>query len=208
LLEGLGWYATGLSSLRSSPHERAGRDFANARRKAFLRCVGAFLRRDPGSRDLLSFEQVKRELGAVGQADLGMQGVPVSKFVGSVGRHGDFDGAFLPTKGHLRERWQRINWMLRQSGAFSPVSLYKIGDAYFVLDGNHRVSVASYHAIEWIDAQVTEFHGPSAPATWPPAPRKHRDARQGRGRSGEHEKPARKVRTSSGRRITATDRGR
>jgi hypothetical protein len=37
------------------------------------------------------------------------------------------------------------------------VSLYKVGGFYFVLDGHHRVSVASYHAVEWIDAHVTEF---------------------------------------------------
>jgi hypothetical protein len=105
LLEELEWHATGLSSPCSNPHERAGRDFAGARRKAFLRRVGAFLRRDPGSNELLSFEQVRGELGAVGQAHLGMQSVPVSKIVGSVGRRGDFDEAFLPKKGHLRERW-------------------------------------------------------------------------------------------------------
>ena len=37
------------------------------------------------------------------------------------------------------------------------MSLYKIGDSYFVADGNHRVSVARYHGVEWIDAEVTEF---------------------------------------------------
>jgi hypothetical protein len=37
------------------------------------------------------------------------------------------------------------------------VSLYKVGGFYFVLDGHHRVSVASYHGVEWIDAEVTEF---------------------------------------------------
>ncbi len=40
---------------------------------------------------------------------------------------------------------------------FPPVSLYKVGDAYFVVDGNHRVSVARYHGVEWMDADVTEF---------------------------------------------------
>ncbi len=37
------------------------------------------------------------------------------------------------------------------------MSLYKTGEAYFVLDGNHRVSVARYHGVEMIDAVVTEF---------------------------------------------------
>jgi hypothetical protein len=76
-----------------------------------------------------------------------MQSVPVSKIVGSVGRHGDFDGAFLSSKWHLRERWQRINRMWRQGGGLLPVRLYKIGDAYLASDGHHRVSVARYHDV-------------------------------------------------------------
>jgi hypothetical protein len=35
------------------------------------------------------------------------------------------------------------------------VALHKIGDEYFVEDGNHRVSVARFHGVEWIDAEVT-----------------------------------------------------
>ena len=35
--------------------------------------------------------------------------------------------------------------------------LHKIGGAYFVLDGHHRVSVYCYHGVEWVDAEVTEF---------------------------------------------------
>jgi hypothetical protein len=37
------------------------------------------------------------------------------------------------------------------------VVLNKVGDLYFVVDGNHRVSVARYHGVEMIDAEVTEF---------------------------------------------------
>jgi hypothetical protein len=38
-------------------------------------------------------------------------------------------------------------------------SLFKVGDAYFVEDGNHRVSVARYQGVEWIEAEVTILHG-------------------------------------------------
>ena len=38
------------------------------------------------------------------------------------------------------------------------MSLYKVGESYFVLDGNHRVSVTRYQGVEMIDAEVTEFH--------------------------------------------------
>lgn len=33
--------------------------------------------------------------------------------------------------------------------------LRKLGGAYFVEDGNHRVSVARFQGVEWIDAAVT-----------------------------------------------------
>jgi hypothetical protein len=34
------------------------------------------------------------------------------------------------------------------------VVLRKLGEDYFVEDGNHRVSVARYQGVEWIDAVV------------------------------------------------------
>ena len=139
------------------PHEQSDRDFSRARRKAFLRRIGAYLRRDPGSNQLLSFEEVKGALGAVSQVYLGLREVPVSKIVGSVGRHRDFDRAFLPSKPDLGTRWRRIDEIMHRAEELPPVSLYKIGDAYFVQDGNHRVSVAHQRGVEMIDAEVIEL---------------------------------------------------
>jgi len=139
------------------PHEQSDRDFSRARRKAFLRRIGAYLRRDPGSNQLLSFDEVKGALGAISQVYLGMREVPVSKIVGSVGRHRDFDRAFLPSKPDLSTRWRRIDEIMNRAEELPPVSLYKIGDAYFVQDGNHRVSVALQQGVEMIDAEVIEL---------------------------------------------------
>jgi hypothetical protein len=91
------------------PHEQSDRDFSRARRRAFLRKVGAYLRRDPGSNQLLSFDEVKGAQGAISQVYLGLREVPVSQIVGSVGRHRDFDRAFLPSKPDLGTRWRRID---------------------------------------------------------------------------------------------------
>jgi hypothetical protein len=136
---------------------QADKDFTRARRRAFLRRIGAFLRRDPGSNRLLSFDEVKSALGAVEQVYLGMRTVPVEKIVGSVGRHRDFDRAFLPSTGDLEERWKRIDQMMHRAEELPPVSLYKIRDTYFVRDGNHRVSVARQLGVEMIDAEVIEL---------------------------------------------------
>ncbi|ABG03668.1 transcriptional regulator [Rubrobacter xylanophilus DSM 9941] len=137
--------------------ERADRDFSRARRRAFLRRIGAFLRKDPASNRLLSFEEVKSALGAVEQVYLGMRTVPVDKIVGSVGRHRDFDRAFLPSNPDIGERWKKIDKLMQRAEELPPISLYKIGDAYFVRDGNHRVSVARQQGVEMIDAEVIEL---------------------------------------------------
>ncbi len=139
--------------------EQVDADFSKARRKAFLRQVGSYLRNDPGSNRLLSFDEVKEALGAVNQVHLGLRTVPLEKVVGSVGRHRDFDRAFLPSKGGTEARWKKIDELMHRAEELPPVSLYKIGDAYFVQDGNHRVSVAHQQGVEMIDAEVTELRG-------------------------------------------------
>ena len=63
----------------------------------------------------------------------------------------------MPTKASAEDRWKRIDRAFHRGEVLPPVSLYKVGGFYFVLDGHHRVSVASYHGVEWIDAEVTEF---------------------------------------------------
>jgi hypothetical protein len=136
---------------------QADKDFSRARRRAFLRRIGAYLRKDPGSNQLLSFDEVRSALGAVEQVYLGMRTVEVAKIAGSVGRHRDFDRAFLPSKGDLGARWKRIDEMMHRAQELPLISLYKIGDAYFVRDGNHRVSVARQQGVEMIDAEVIEL---------------------------------------------------
>src|SRR5215207_1313153 len=130
-------------------------DFARARRRAFFRGLRT---RFLGARDrLLSFDEARKALGVNNRFYLGTKVVEVSKIVGSVGRHGEFDRHFMPAKSSLSYRWKRVDGALRRGVELPPVSLYKIGEAYFVVDGNHRVSVARYQGVEMIDAEVTEF---------------------------------------------------
>ena len=135
--------------------DQAEADFDRARRRAFF---GGLKTRFVGGRDrLLSFDEVRKAFGVANRFYLGRKVVEVSKIVGSVGRHGEFDPNFMPAKSSLSYKWKRIDWALRRGVELPAVSLYKIGDAYFVEDGNHRVSVARYQGVEMIDAQVTQF---------------------------------------------------
>ena len=138
-------------------NEQVDKDFSRARRRAFLKRVGAYLRKDPASNRLLSFEEVRGAVGALQGTYVGMRVVPVEKIVGSVGRHRDFDRAFLPGKPSLEGRWKQIDRAVLRAEELPPVSLYKIGNAYFVRDGNHRVSVARQQGVEMIDAEVVEL---------------------------------------------------
>ena len=138
-----------------SLEEQVDVDFGRARRQAFFRGLRA---RFLGGRDrLLSFDEVRKTLGADNRFYLGRKVVEVSKIVGSVGRHEEFDRDFMPVKASLSYKWRRIDRALRRGEELPAVSLYKIGDAYFVVDGNHRVSVARYQGVEMIDAKVTQF---------------------------------------------------
>ncbi len=137
--------------------EQVDRDFSLARRKALLGRIGARLRRDTASNRLLCFDELKKISGTVGRVYRGVRAVPVAQIGGSVGRSSEFDRDFMPAKASVEERWKRIDRAFHRSEELPPVSLYKLGGSYFVLDGHHRVSVARYHGVEWIDAEVTEF---------------------------------------------------
>jgi hypothetical protein len=134
-------------------------DFSRARRARLLSAIARRLRREPDDvRLILPFEEVVDALGRTGQTDAGLHVVPVDAIVGTVDRTVDFDRGFRPTSGRLRSRWERIGAAQRRGEALPPVSLYKVGDLYFVRDGHHRVSVAKSQGRNDIDAYVTEVH--------------------------------------------------
>jgi hypothetical protein len=140
-----------------SLEEQVDRDFSLARRKALLRRIGARLRRDSASNRLLCFDDLRKIPGVVGRIYRGTRTVPVAQIGGSVGRCSEFDRDFMPAKASVRERWKHVDRAFYQGEELPPVSLYKVGGFYFVLDGHRRVSVAYYHGVEWIDAYLTEF---------------------------------------------------
>src|ERR671921_2772885 len=141
-----------------SLEEQVDKDFSLARRKALLKRIGARLRRRDGASDgLLCFDDLREVLGAMGKIHRGMRTVSVGQIYGSVGRCSEFDRDFAPAKASVEERWKRIDRAFHRGEELPAVSLYKVGSFYFVLDGHHRLSVANYHGVEWIDAYVTEF---------------------------------------------------
>jgi hypothetical protein len=139
------------------PSSDAQSDFARARRARVLSDIARRLRREPGDvGQILPFEEVVDALGRVGQVDRGLQVVPLDAIVGTVDRAADFDRGFRPTTTRLRSRWERIAAAQRRGEPLPPVSLFLVGELYFVRDGHHRVSVAKSLGRPDIDAYVTE----------------------------------------------------
>lgn len=131
-------------------------DYERARRKAFLHDVVSFFRRQPNT--LISYADVRDRVTMEGESYRGMQEVPVDRIVGSVDRFRDFDRSFLPKRKNTANRWKSIDRAYHQDVVLPPIQLYKVGDIYFVKDGNHRVSVAREHGVAFIDAEVIEGH--------------------------------------------------
>jgi hypothetical protein len=132
-------------------------DFSRARRARMLAAIGRRLRREPNDVALiLPFEEVVDALGRVGETDAGLQTVPIEAIVGSVDRLREFDRRFRPTTSRTRGRWERIAAARRRGESLPPISLYRVGDLYFVRDGHHRVSVARAMGDTVIDAYVSD----------------------------------------------------
>jgi hypothetical protein len=136
----------------------ANQDFERALLKSFFRNVVTWL--TGKSNDLLPFDAVKERMPLRGQHYVGLHQVPIDQIVGSMGRYRDFDRAFLPRQKRTKDRWVSIDRAHYQEVILPPVELYKMGEVYFVKDGNHRVSVARERGQVFVDAYVTEIDIP------------------------------------------------
>lgn len=112
------------------------------------------IRRRPA--ELLPFNAVAKALHLFSRFEAGIQQVPLDSIVGSVDRPSDFWRNFLPRQRYLFSRWCRVYAHTMQYG-FSPVSLFKVSDIYFVNDGNHRISVLRAIHASSVEADVVEF---------------------------------------------------
>ncbi|MCG3211954.1 MAG: hypothetical protein FOGNACKC_05600 [Anaerolineae bacterium] len=132
-------------------------DFREARRQAALQEVMS--RITGASTKLLSFDDVSQKLKTEGRVDKGIQQIPLDAIIGSCGRHEDFTRTFLPLRESDKERWAQVRLHVSKTGLanLAPILVYQIGQGYFVLDGNHRVSVARKIGATHIRAHVTEL---------------------------------------------------
>jgi hypothetical protein len=139
---------------KSPNFARAIQDFRSARQKATLREIIARIKGE--SIELLSFEEVRKKLKAQVSSIQVLKDIPIVSIVGSVNRYQDFLRDFLPRHNIDAERWSNIDVANQGMIGLPPIEVYQIGEAYFVIDGNHRVSVAKQLGAIEIQAYVTK----------------------------------------------------
>ena len=124
------------------------------RREAYRRLARAVTGGEPQL--LPQLDDVKDRLRLFDQRYIGVRPIEVARIVGTAGRNNAFDKDFLPRRHATRERWKRLEQAFDQGG-FPPISVYQVGDDYYVIDGHHRVAIAKARKIDYIDAEVTEL---------------------------------------------------
>jgi hypothetical protein len=93
---------------------------------------------------------VRRRSDARGVAE-----IPLEAIAGTTepNRAAQFDRHFRPSP-LTRGRWQRVWLAVQQGVTLPPISVVRIGDAYAIRDGHHRVSVAKARGALTITALV------------------------------------------------------
>lgn len=138
---------------------RARHDFQNAMRRGWLhRMAHRLLRHEVR---LLPFELAQRCMRLGGRRDLGIHAVEIDRIIGSLGRFDEFDRWFYPHREETLWRWVSIDRAQYEGINLPPVDLYKVGEIYFVIDGNHRISVARSFGQQYIEAHIIEIDAES-----------------------------------------------
>jgi len=139
----------------SVQYHSAIQDFQSAQQRV---AVQEILARITGkSTQLLSYDEVAEKLHLRIRVERGLQNIPLDSIVGSVGRYTDFTRTFLPRRGNSQQRWASVKAAMQEGTGLPPIEVYKVGEIYFVIDGNHRVSIARQEGFKTIEARVIEL---------------------------------------------------
>jgi hypothetical protein len=105
---------------------------------------------------LLELDEVERRLKPFGRRYLGVREIPLDALVGTDSRASSFTRDFRPLHAFSRDRLRSLERAFADE-AFPPIVTVKLGEAYFVIDGHHRATLARRRGAEMIDADVTEL---------------------------------------------------
>ncbi|NJL94546.1 MAG: hypothetical protein HC915_12900 [Anaerolineae bacterium] len=137
---------------RNAAHDQ----WTQARRRAVITRLTANLRGREAR--LIDYDEIAQRLSLRSARYIGCLPILLEKIVGSVGRYQDFTAAFLPVTREMQSRWENVALLFLDPARFPPpIEAYKVGENYFVRDGNHRVSVARQLKLADVEAHVWEY---------------------------------------------------
>lgn len=111
----------------------------------------------PAPRHPLSYDEAAERAGVSAMVPLGLRSVRVKRIVGSAGKANKVGRDFLPLgKGPASANYRAIRAKMAAGEVLPPITLYQLGNRYFVVDGHTRVAAARSLGIEYLDADVSE----------------------------------------------------
>ena len=140
------------SALMLDSHRSDVESFHRARARAGREKLWSRLR--GRSTHLLCFNEVGDEPEDGLEYRRDFSSVPLEDIVGSFERCADYTPGFMPLKDHDQTRWTRVEQAFVQSKPLPLIQVMKVGQAYFVIDGHHRVSVAKQLGLSHLEAEV------------------------------------------------------
>jgi nucleotide-binding universal stress UspA family protein len=140
----------------NSEYRDALEDFQSARRRAALE--EAIARLGGKTSRMLQYDEVRKRLGGIESAKRQLKEIPLDSIVGTVGRYHDFNRKLLPLNQNDGDRWARVRKAMEDPLGLPPIEVYQVGEAYFILDGHHRASVAREFGASHIQAYVREVY--------------------------------------------------
>ena len=105
----------------------------------------------------LSFEEESKKAGVSARVPLGVRPIRVRRIVGSAGKADKIGSDFLPLgSGPASANYRTILRKMGEGETFPPITVYQLGQRFFVIDGHTRVAAARALGIEFVDAEVIE----------------------------------------------------
>lgn len=133
-------------------------DFQRARRRARLEMVASWL--SGKSSEMLQYDEIRRNVQLTESAAAHLEDIPLSAIVGSVSREADFSRQLRPLNESDNIRWAKVKQAFESQEGVPPIEVFQVGEAYFILDGHHRASVARQMGASYIQAYVRKVQSP------------------------------------------------
>lgn len=105
---------------------------------------------------MLPYDEVRAKLGGIELPYRELREIPLDAIVGTVSRYNDFSRSLLPLKENDGVRWANVKTANETLEGLPPIEVYQVGEAYFILDGHHRASVARDLGATTIQAYVRQ----------------------------------------------------